>query len=225
MGIYGSRQLGHYGHMGNAFGATAFDLFTGGPGFQGADTYNNWSGASRWATSADVVNIGYTPLSTAVQHAAQTVWQNIDQSLNPADADYKERTNTALKGLINAADALAGNHSVFGEYQTSTTRALIDTFKQIQKLIKGIAVYRLQPQPTPSADPLPVTSSAHALTAGGAGASAAGGAVNVGSGDGGGSSTMLYVGLGVGVLALAAGAYFLVKKRKSVAGYRRRRRR
>lgn len=232
MSIYSSRAISHYGYFGNAFnafGATAFDLFTGGPGFQGADTFNNWTGTSRWAISADVSSIGYTPLSTAVLNQASKAWIAIDSSINPNDAAWKDQKFGEMKALIASADALAANHSITGDYNRSTTAALINAFKQLQTIVRQIATYKVTPMPPDSARGANDFSTPAANTPGSVNRNPSSMADDATSGAyaaSSGTSPFVYLGVAVGGLALLGGIYALVRRRSSgkLSGYRRRRR-
>ncbi len=236
MSMHKSRAISHYGYFGNAlgaFGASAFDLFTGGPGFQGADTFNNWTGQSRWAISADVASIGYTPLSAAVLNQASKSWIALDSSINPADAEWKDSKLAEMKALIASADALAANHSITGDYNRSTTAALINAFKQLQTIIRQIAVRKVTAMPPDSAGGVNDFSTPAPNNPGAVNRNPSGVPGDMTSGSAaataeGGTSPLVYVGVAVGGLALLGGLYVIIRRRssgKKLSGYRRKRRR
>mgnify|MGYP001197091576 CR=1 FL=1 len=227
MSIYSSRAVQGYGYFGQAigaFGASAFDLFSGGPGFQGADTYNNWVGGNKWAGSADVMDIGYSPITKGILNAAATKWQAIGNSMNPEDTDYQDRVKSLMMAQIASADALAANHSITGDYNRSTTAAMINAFKQLNNLIKQIAVYQVHPPAPDAITPSGSNLSPHDdLSTGRSASTGTRSPYDEPVPQHGGSNTLLYVGLAAGALALIGGAVVWSKKSKSkVSGYRRR---
>lgn len=230
MSIYGSRQLGRYGHMGNAlaaFGGGGVSVFPGGPSFGGSDTPDVWFG-----TNPNWNQAGFTALSSGVINQAGKNWVALGNAISDADMAFLDTMKSTLAQQIKEVDNWVGAHSVLGYTQTAVDQGL-NALRQLQTSVRKIAAYRVAPPAPAQVDsPSPLTQSLPLdLTASKGGINpsyptndaTSGGSVPVvgGSSD----NTLLYVGLGVGALVLLGGGFFLLKKPRAVAGYRRRRRR
>lgn len=232
MSIYSSRQLGRFGHMGNAlgaFGGGGIAVFPGGPSFAGSDTPDVWFG-----TNPNWNQAGFNALSSGVLNQAGVAWAALQNAIADKDIAFLDSMKQALSNQMKDVDTYVGAHSVLGYTQTAVDQGL-NALKQLQTSVRKIAAYRVFVPPpdaavtppgsalSPSTSSIPANSSAGSASRGGLPVPGDG---TSGSGGPQASSdnTMLYVGLGVGAVALLGGAFVLLKKRSSsVAGYRRRR--
>jgi hypothetical protein len=198
-----------------AYGAAGFEVFPGGPSFQERWSLDDFTGASAgWLSSYNVQQTGYVPPSQGLLRAASAIWAQVNASIDPADLAFADKISTQMHTLVGTIDNYTTQHTS-GTRSPSIENARVDAMKQLQKLIRQIAAYHPSTASLtiPTSTSVPLTSTQSGQT--GSKAPAA---------PDSGSNTMLYVGLGLGAVVLIGGALAL-RKKSSMSGYKKRRRR
>lgn len=239
MNFYGSRTmrrtLGAFsafaGGGRNIFGDFAFAESWSSDDFESSSQFNNW--VKPYLDQVGRKDLTWEPPSTTTRTRASKAWSlwKAAQEAGSAQADaYVNDIKSQMGVLVARADSLSLAASL-GHRSEDVEVQRYDTFNEIKRIVTKVANSSTQAQsaldaantappvlpsagtPSQSGSQLPTqhASADTAVTAGDYGVRS------------GGSNTLLYAGLGVGALVLV-GAVLMMRKRSSVAGYRRRRR-
>lgn len=238
MSIYSSRGISHYGYFGHAmaaFGASDNPV-VGDLGFSHPGSLQDFltrDGDGGWNHGLKAYNLTYNGPSAAVISSANSGYQALMamSELDPAAETKMAVLKKKTQMLLDNIDAITKSKGPFGGLPQSLETQRVNYMKDLVRLL-------LEWQKAPSSLPkvadaagvpsvnavneaiLAKALSQNAISAKYVPGDGTSGADNLKPPEAS-SNTLLYVGLGVGILALGAGV-FLLKRPKSVAGYRRR---
>lgn len=226
MSFYGSRALGRYGSgMMGAFGISGRAIFPNAPaGFQGSDTPDVWLG-----NNSGFSGNGFIALSQPLLNQAGDVWLALQNSTAPADINFASTMAPKLTAQAAAVDQAVGDHSILG-YSASATQTALNALRQLQASVRQIAAWQVSPNPAPSITATPSATAgtisqgvtAYPSTTSGSSMTVLGSSQGAATAAPGSDNTLLYVSLAIGAVVLLGGGLY-IRKRRSMAGYRRRR--